>query len=61
MKTSVFVLLILLLSFASAFAGAMIFCWVLGAADEIFVMGGIIGFLVPSVCIIAAEHRSRHK
>ena len=61
MKTSVFVLLILLLSFASAFAGAMIFCWVLGAADEMFVMGGIIGFLVPSVCIIAADHRSRQE
>ncbi len=50
-----------MLSFASAFAGAMIFCWILGAADEMFVMGGIIGFLVPSVCIIAADHRSRQE
>ena len=49
----------LLLSFAAAFAGAMIACRLIETSDAMFAMGGIIGFLVPSVCLIAADHRSR--
>ena len=59
MKTAVFVLSMLLLSFATAFAGAMIACRLIETSDAMFAMGGIIGFLVPSVCLIAEDHRSR--
>ncbi|MBR6444129.1 MAG: hypothetical protein IKS63_01715 [Firmicutes bacterium] len=59
MKTAVFVLLMLLLSLVSAFAGAMITCRIMQPADEMFAMGGIIGFLIPAVCIVFADHGSR--
>ena len=61
MKTGVFVVLMLLLSFATAFAGAMICCGVINATDEMFALGGIMGFLVPSVCLIAAGYRSSQR
>ncbi len=56
MKTGMFVFTTLLISAATSFAGANAACALAGAADSIFAMGAVIGFMIPAVCIIAADH-----